>query len=69
MMGLLSDKRRRPVLLAGSALMVAASIGGAVANAAQPIAARFLQVLGGASGMVTTCASSAISTRASVSAR
>jgi DHA1 family bicyclomycin/chloramphenicol resistance-like MFS transporter len=53
-MGPLSDKfGRRPVLLAGLALMVAASIGCSLAqNLPQLIAARFLQALGGASGMV-----------------
>jgi MFS transporter, DHA1 family, multidrug resistance protein len=53
-MGPLSDKfGRRPVLLAGLALMVAASIGCSLAHTLpQLIAARFLQALGGASGMV-----------------
>src|SRR5437879_5003495 len=53
-MGPLSDKfGRRPVLLWGLALMVAASIGCMFAqNLPQLIAARFLQALGGASGMV-----------------
>src|SRR4029453_18047553 len=53
-MGPLSDKfGRRPVLLAGLALMVAASIGCSLAQTLpQLIAARFLQALGGASGMV-----------------
>ena len=53
-MGPLSDKfGRRPVLLAGLSLMVAASIGCSLAQTLpQLIAARFLQALGGASGMV-----------------
>ena len=53
-MGPLSDKfGRRPVLLAGLALMVAASVGCSLAQTLpQLIAARFLQALGGASGMV-----------------
>jgi MFS transporter, DHA1 family, multidrug resistance protein len=53
-MGPLSDKfGRRPVLLAGLALMVAASVGASLAQTLpQLIAARFLQALGGASGMV-----------------
>jgi len=53
-MGPLSDKfGRRPVLLAGLGLMVAASIGCSLAQTLpQLIAARFLQALGGASGMV-----------------
>ncbi|WP_051382484.1 multidrug effflux MFS transporter [Bradyrhizobium sp. Tv2a-2] len=53
-MGPLSDRfGRRPVLLAGLGLMVAASIGGIFAQSLpQLIAARFLQALGGASGMV-----------------
>src|SRR5438132_4235210 len=53
-MGPLSDKfGRRPVLLAGLGLMVAASIGCSFAETLpQLIAARFLQALGGASGMV-----------------
>ncbi|MGQ0684514.1 multidrug effflux MFS transporter [Bradyrhizobium sp.] len=53
-MGPLSDKfGRRPVLLAGLALMVAASLGASLAQTMpQLIAARFLQALGGASGMV-----------------
>ena len=53
-MGPLSDKfGRRPVLLAGLALMVAASIGCSLAQTLpQLVAARFLQALGGASGMV-----------------
>src|ERR1700754_2751646 len=55
-MGPLSDKfGRRPVLLAGLALMVAASIGCSLAHTLpQLIAARFLQALGGASGMVVS---------------
>jgi DHA1 family bicyclomycin/chloramphenicol resistance-like MFS transporter len=53
-MGPLSDKfGRRPVLLAGLTLMVAASVGASLAQTLpQLIAARFLQALGGASGMV-----------------
>jgi DHA1 family bicyclomycin/chloramphenicol resistance-like MFS transporter len=53
-MGPLSDKfGRRPVLLAGLALMVTASVGASLAQTMpQLIAARFLQALGGASGMV-----------------
>src|SRR5499426_1021351 len=53
-MGPLSDKfGRRPVLLAGLFLMVAASVGCSLAQTLpQLIAARFLQALGGASGMV-----------------
>jgi MFS transporter, DHA1 family, multidrug resistance protein len=53
-MGPLSDKfGRRPVLLAGLALMVAASVGCSLAHTLpQLIAARFLQALGGAAGMV-----------------
>src|SRR5215468_380417 len=53
-MGPLSDKfGRRPVLLAGLSLMVAASVGCSLAQTLpQLIAARFLQALGGASGMV-----------------
>src|SRR5215510_2863095 len=53
-MGPLSDRfGRRPVLLAGLFLMVAASIGCSLAQTLpQLIAARFLQALGGASGMV-----------------
>ena len=56
MMGPLSDKfGRRPVLLAGLTLMVAASIGCSLAQTLpQLIAARFLQALGGASGMVVS---------------
>src|SRR5438105_7164064 len=55
-MGPLSDKYgRRPVLLAGLALMVAASIGCSLAQTLpQLIAARFLQALGGAAGMVVS---------------
>src|SRR5437868_14295992 len=55
-MGPLSDKfGRRPVLLWGLALMVAASIGCMFAqNLPQLIAARFLQALGGATGMVAS---------------
>jgi DHA1 family bicyclomycin/chloramphenicol resistance-like MFS transporter len=53
-MGPLSDRfGRRPVLLAGLGLMVVASIGGVFAQSLpELIAARFLQALGGASGMV-----------------
>jgi MFS transporter, DHA1 family, multidrug resistance protein len=53
-MGPLSDKLgRRPVLLAGLGLMVAAGAGSVFAETLpQLIAARFLQALGGASGMV-----------------
>src|ERR1700747_1317842 len=53
-MGPLSDKfGRRPVLLAGLGLMVAASAACIFAETLpQLIAARFLQALGGASGMV-----------------
>src|SRR5262245_5811693 len=55
-MGPLSDRfGRRPVLLAGLGLMVAASIGCVLAQSLpQLIAARFLQALGGASGMVVS---------------
>src|SRR5437762_5784955 len=55
-MGPLSDKfGRRPVLLAGLGLMVAASIGCSLAQTLpQLIAARFLQALGGAAGMVVS---------------
>jgi len=55
-MGPLSDKfGRRPVLLAGLSLMVAASIGCIYAETLpQLIAARFFQALGGASGMVVS---------------
>jgi MFS transporter, DHA1 family, multidrug resistance protein len=53
-MGPLSDKfGRRPILLAGLSLMLAASIACSFAeNLPQLIAARFFQALGGASGMV-----------------
>src|SRR3954447_26848511 len=53
-MGPLSDRfGRRPLLLAGLGLMVAASAGGIFAETLpQLIAARFLQALGGATGMV-----------------
>jgi len=53
-MGPLSDRfGRRPVLLAGMSLMVAASAACVFAeNLPQLIAARFFQALGGASGMV-----------------
>jgi DHA1 family bicyclomycin/chloramphenicol resistance-like MFS transporter len=53
-MGPLSDRfGRRPVLLAGLTLMVAASVGCIAAQSLpQLIAGRFLQALGGASGMV-----------------
>jgi MFS transporter, DHA1 family, multidrug resistance protein len=55
-MGPLSDHfGRRPVLLVGLSLMVAASIGCSFAETLpQLIAARFLQALGGASGMVVS---------------
>jgi DHA1 family bicyclomycin/chloramphenicol resistance-like MFS transporter len=55
-MGPLSDRfGRRPVLLAGLSLMVAASIACSLAETLpQLIAARFLQALGGASGMVVS---------------
>jgi DHA1 family bicyclomycin/chloramphenicol resistance-like MFS transporter len=55
-MGPLSDRfGRRPVLLAGLSLMVAASIACSFAETLpQLIAARFLQALGGASGMVVS---------------
>jgi DHA1 family bicyclomycin/chloramphenicol resistance-like MFS transporter len=55
-MGPLSDRfGRRPVLLWGLGLMVAASIGCMLAqNLPQLIAARFLQALGGATGMVVS---------------
>src|SRR3977135_916157 len=58
-MGPLSDKfGRRPVLLAGRGLMVAASLGCSFAETLpQLIAARFLQALGGASGMDVSRAS------------
>src|SRR6195952_1333014 len=54
MMGPLSDRfGRRPVLLAGLGLMVVASGGCILAETLpQLIAARFMQALGGASGMV-----------------
>jgi DHA1 family bicyclomycin/chloramphenicol resistance-like MFS transporter len=53
-MGPLSDRYgRRPVMLGGLALMVVATIGGIfAATLPQLIVARFLQALGGASGMV-----------------
>ena len=53
-MGPLSDRfGRRPALLAGLGLMVVASIGCSLAETLpQLIAARFLQALGGATGMV-----------------
>ncbi|MCB1414213.1 MAG: multidrug effflux MFS transporter [Xanthobacteraceae bacterium] len=53
-MGPLSDRYgRRPVLIAGLGLMVVATIGGIFAQTLpQLVAARFLQALGGASGMV-----------------
>ncbi|MBR1191492.1 multidrug effflux MFS transporter [Bradyrhizobium sp. AUGA SZCCT0160] len=55
-MGPLSDRfGRRPVLLCGLALMVAASVGCIFAETLpQLIAARFLQALGGATGMVVS---------------
>src|SRR4051812_47885799 len=55
-MGPLSDRfGRRPVLLAGLGLMVAASAGGIFAETLpQLIAARFLQAFGGATGMVVS---------------
>lgn len=55
-MGPLSDKfGRRPVLLSGLALMVAASVACIFAETLpQLIAARFFQALGGASGMVVS---------------
>jgi MFS transporter, DHA1 family, multidrug resistance protein len=55
-MGPLSDRfGRRPVLIAGLFLMVAASVACSFAeNLPQLIAARFLQALGGASGMVVS---------------
>jgi DHA1 family bicyclomycin/chloramphenicol resistance-like MFS transporter len=55
-MGPLSDRfGRRPVLLAGLGLMVAASVGSILAQTLpQLIAARFLQALGGAAGMVVS---------------
>src|SRR6516225_11722811 len=55
-MGPLSDRfGRRPVLLAGLALMVTASVACIFANdLPQLIAARFFQALGGATGMVVS---------------
>jgi MFS transporter, DHA1 family, multidrug resistance protein len=55
-MGPLSDRfGRRPVLLAGLGLMVVASVGCLLAETLpQLIAARFLQALGGATGMVVS---------------
>ncbi|MBW8857537.1 MAG: MFS transporter, partial [Bradyrhizobium sp.] len=55
-MGPLSDRfGRRPVLLSGLALMVAASLACIFAETLpQLIAARFFQALGGASGMVVS---------------
>lgn len=55
-MGPLSDRfGRRPVLLVGLGLMVAASLGCILAQTLpQLIAARFLQALGGATGMVVS---------------
>ncbi len=55
-MGPLSDRfGRRPVLLAGLGLMVAASAAGCFAQSLpQLIVARFLQALGGATGMVVS---------------
>ncbi len=55
-MGPLSDRfGRRPVLLAGLGLMIAASAGCVVAETLpQLIAARFFQALGGATGMVVS---------------
>src|SRR6266566_9101044 len=55
-MGPLSDRfGRRPVLLAGLALMVAASVACIFAETLpQLIAARFFQALGGATGMVVS---------------
>jgi DHA1 family bicyclomycin/chloramphenicol resistance-like MFS transporter len=55
-MGPLSDRfGRRPVLLGGLGLMVAASLGCSVAETLpQLIAARFFQALGGATGMVVS---------------
>src|SRR3984893_12477561 len=56
LMGPLSDRfGRRPVLLAGLGLMIAASAACIVAETLpQLIAARFLQALGGATGMVVS---------------
>src|SRR5215470_9370623 len=55
-MGPLSDRfGRRPVLLGGMSLMVAASVACVFADSLpQLIAARFFQALGGASGMVVS---------------
>ena len=55
-MGPLSDRfGRRPVLLAGLGLMVVASVGCVFSETLpQLIAARFLQALGGAAGMVVS---------------
>src|ERR1700723_4181160 len=55
-MGPLSDRfGRRPALLAGLGLMVVASVGCILAETLpQLIAARFLQALGGATGMVVS---------------
>ncbi len=55
-MGPLSDRfGRRPVLLAGLGLMIAASVGCSFAESLpQLIAARFFQALGGATGMVVS---------------
>src|SRR5258708_2267905 len=55
-MGPLSDRfGRRPVLLAGLGLMIAASVGCSFAETLpQLIAARFFQALGGATGMVVS---------------
>src|ERR1700720_3922991 len=55
-MGPLSDRfERRPVLLEGLGLMVVASVGCVLAGTLpQLIAARFLQALGGATGMVVS---------------
>src|SRR6204780_4161167 len=55
-MGPLSDRfGRRPALLAGLGLMVVASVGCIFAETLpQLIAARFLQALGGATGMVVS---------------
>jgi MFS transporter, DHA1 family, multidrug resistance protein len=56
LMGPLSDRfGRRPVLLAGLGLMIAASVGCIFAETLpQLIAARFFQALGGATGMVVS---------------